>query len=295
VNGILLLDKPTGTRSNSALQRVKSLYRARKAGHTGSLDSLASGLLPLCLGEATKLSGFLLDADKGYRSRFRLGVRTTTGDADGEVVARATVGPIDDARIAEVLSRFTGAIDQVPPMYSALKHQGKRLYELAYQGVEVERAARAVTIHRLDLIDRGTDWIEVDVLCSKGTYVRTLAEDVGEALGCGAHVSMLRRTRVGPFGDDALVTLAQVEEAAARGDEVLDALLLPLDQALADWPAVALEPNSAFYIRRGQAVLVPRAPTAGLVRLYEPGERFIGVGEVLDDGRVAPRRLLHVG
>ena len=292
VDGILLLDKPSGMRSNESLQRVKHLYDARKAGHTGSLDSLASGLLPLCLGEATKMSGFLLEADKRYRSRFQLGVRTSTGDADGEVLERRPVERVDDARLREVLAGFTGSIEQVPPMYSALKHRGRRLYELAYKGLEVEREARSVTIHRFDLVARGDDWLEVEVLCSKGTYIRTLAEDVGAALGCGAHVSMLRRTQVGPFGDDALITLEAVEAAAAAGREALDALLLPVDRALADHPRVELEPNSAFYLRQGQPVLVPRAPTRGLVRLYGADRRFLGVGEVLDDGRIAPRRLL---
>jgi len=292
VDGILLLDKPSGIRSNEALQRVKHLFDARKAGHTGSLDSLASGLLPLCLGEATKMSGFLLEADKRYRSRFHLGARTTTGDADGEVLERLPVGELDDARVRAVLARFSGAIEQVPPMYSALKHQGRRLYELAYQGLEVEREARPVTIHEFSLLARGDDWLEVEVLCSKGTYIRTLAEDVGAALGCGAHVSMLRRTRVGPFGDDAMVTLETIEAAAAAGHPALDALLLPVDRALADRPPVELEPNSAFYLRQGQPVLIPRAPTDGLVRLYGANGRFMGVGEVLEDGRVAPRRLL---
>ena len=295
VNGILLLDKPSGLRSNTVLQQVKRLFDARKAGHTGSLDSLASGLLPVCLGEATKVSGFLLEADKGYRSRFTLGVSTTTGDADGEVTAEGPVPALDDDAVRAVLGRFTGAIRQVPPMYSALKHQGRRLYELAYQGMEVAREPRDVTVHAFDLLDRGEDWLDVEVLCSKGTYVRTLAEDVGAALGCGAHVSVLRRTRVGPFEAADMVSLEAVETAAREGHAALDALLVPLDRALADRPGVELEANSAFYLRQGQPVLVPRAPTEGLVRLYAPGARFMGVGEVLEDGRIAPRRLLAAG
>lgn len=292
VSGILLLDKPSGVRSNAALQRVKWLFHARKAGHTGSLDSLASGMLPICLGEATKLSGFLLESDKRYRSRFRLGASTTTGDADGELRATAPVPALDEAGLRRVLAAFTGPIEQVPPMHSALKHQGRRLYELAYEGKVVAREPREVHIRALDLLARGADWIEVEVLCSKGTYIRTLAEDVGAALGCGAHVEALRRIGVGPFDGAPMVTLDALEERAGDGLEALDALLLALDRALGHCPQVELERNSAFYLRRGQPVLVPKAPTSGLVRLYGEDHRFLGVGEVLDDGRVAPRRLL---
>lgn len=292
VSGILLLDKPSGVRSNAALQRIKWLFQARKAGHTGSLDSLASGLLPICLGEATKLSGFLLEADKRYRSRFRLGATTTTGDADGEIIEQRASGGVTRAAVLEALAAFTGEVSQIPPMYSALKHQGKRLYELAYQGVEVAREPRTVQVRAFDLLEFGEGWIEVEVLCSKGTYVRTLAEDVGAMLGCGAHVAMLRRTQVGPFQGAQMLDMDTLEAHAERGLDALDACLLPLDLALQDRPDVELEANSAFYLQQGQAVLVPRAPTAGLVRLYSTQRRFLGVGEVLDDGRVAPRRLL---
>lgn len=292
VDGILLLDKPSGVRSNAALQRIKWLFQARKAGHTGSLDSLASGLLPICLGEATKVSGFLLEADKRYLSRFTLGVTTTTGDADGEVTGQRTVQALSRASILEVLATFTGEVRQIPPMYSALKHQGRRLYELAYQGVEVAREARVVQVREFKLQATGPDWIEVEVLCSKGTYIRTLAEDVGAALGCGAHVSMLRRTQVGPFTSERMLDMDALEAHAQNGLEALDAVLLPLDRALENYPGVELEASSAFYLQQGQAVLVPRAPTSGLVRLYSTQQRFLGVGEVLDDGRVAPRRLL---
>lgn len=295
VSGILLLDKPSGVRSNAALQRVKRLFQARKAGHTGSLDNLASGLLPLCLGEATKLSGFLLEADKRYRSRFQLGVTTTTGDADGEPKQRRSVPTLEETTISGVLARYTGAIMQIPPMYSALKHRGRRLYELAYEGREVERAPRPVTVHSFRLLARGEDWLEVEVLCSKGTYIRTLAEDVGEALGCGAHVALLRRTQVGPFLGADMVSLEDVAASAERSLEELDGLLLPLDRALEHCPPVHLENNSAYYLKRGEPVLVPRAPTGGLVRLYGADRCFLGVGEVLEDGRVAPRRLLAAG
>jgi tRNA pseudouridine55 synthase len=292
VNGILLLDKPSGMRSNAALQRIKWLFQARKAGHTGSLDSLASGLLPICLGEATKLSGFLLEADKRYRSRFRLGATTTTGDADGEITAQRPSSGVTRAAVLEALAAFTGEVSQIPPMYSALKHHGRRLYELAYQGVEVAREPRTVQVREFELLSFGEGWIEVEVLCSKGTYVRTLAEDVGARLGCGAHVETLRRTQVGPFPGAQMLDMDALEARAERGLEALDASLLPLDLALQDCPDVELEATSAFYLQQGQPVLVPRAPTAGLVRLYSTQRRFLGVGEVLDDGRVAPRRLL---
>ncbi len=294
VNGILLLDKPFGMSSNQALQRVKRLYQARKAGHTGSLDPLATGLLPLCMGAATKVSAFLLDADKHYRVRVKLGERTTTADAEGEVVATASVDGIDREGVAAAVARFEGLIEQLPPMYSAVKHGGQRLYELARRGLEVERTPRQVNIFRIELIDFDLPEIEIDVHCSKGTYVRTLAEDLGNALGCGAHVSALRRTGVGPYREEdaALITMERVERAAEQGTTALDALLLPLESALDRWPAVRLSADAAFYLRQGQAVLVPQAPTEGWVRLYGPSEEFLGMGAILEDGRVQPRRLL---
>lgn len=295
VTGILLLDKPLGLTSNAALQRVKSLYRAAKAGHTGSLDPLATGLLPCCLGDATKFSAFLLDADKRYRFRVRLGVTTATADAEGEVLETRPLEGIDEARVRETLRGFLGAIDQLPPMYSAVKHQGQRLYKLARQGVEVERQTRRIEIFSLDLRSFDLPEIELDVHCSKGTYVRTLAEDIGRELGCGGHVSQLRRTGVGPYVEPAasFVTLDQV--ASMAEDETpqrLDDLLLPLDSALGHWPAVTLSSDAAFYLGQGQAVLIPRAPTEGLVRLYDPASRFVGVGAILDDGKVQPKRLI---
>ncbi len=282
VTGILLLDKPLGLTSNDALQRIKRLYRAAKAGHTGSLDPLATGLLPVCLGAATKFSAFLLDADKRYRVRVRLGVTTTTADAEGAVVETRPVVGVDEARVRAVLEQFLGLIDQLPPMYSAIKQGGERLYKLARQGVEVERATRPIHIFSLDLLACEWPEIELDVHCSKGTYVRTLAEDIGRELGCGGHVSRLRRTGVGPYAENVVefITLDQVrdladqEGAAAR----LDALLLPLDSALGHWPAVRLSADAAFYLQQGQAVLVPpgpdRGPGAALRRLQAlPGRR----------------------
>lgn len=296
VTGILLLDKPAGITSNDALQRVKHFYRAAKAGHTGSLDPLATGLLPICLGGATKFSGFLLDADKRYRVRVRLGVTTATADAEGDVVATAPTDGVDEPRLRDALARFLGPIEQLPPMYSAVKHKGERLYKLARQGIEVERTPRTVQIHALELLEIALPDFEMDVHCSKGTYVRTLAEDIGNVLGCGGHVAALRRTGVGPYrdSDTRFVTLDEVGQLGEERDGFasLDALLLPLDSALAHWPAVRLSEDTVFYLQQGQAVLVPQAPTEGLVRLYDPSELFIGVGEILDDGKVQPKRLL---
>ena len=293
VNGILLLDKPVGIGSNEALQKVKRMFNARKAGHTGSLDRLASGLLPICFGQATKMSGFLLNADKRYLSTFKLGVVTSTGDAEGEVLESNPVESYTDRRIGQALDQFIGEISQIPPMHSAIKHQGQRLYKLAHQGKVVEREPRTVTIYRLDLTGQEPDALHVDISCSKGTYIRTLAEDVGRALGCGASVSRLHRVGSGPFDASAMHTLAELKSLAEEGIEQLDALLMPTDSALDDYPRVDLSEDAVFYVKQGQPVLVPHAPTSGWVRIYRKTDRFIGVGEVLDDGRVAPRRLLR--
>lgn len=295
VNGILLLDKPVGMTSNAALQVVKRLFGARKAGHTGSLDPLATGLLPICLGEATKVSAYLLDADKRYWVRIRLGVTTATGDADGEVLETRPVAAVDAARLEQVLAGLRGESDQVPPMYSALRHQGQRLYQLAREGIEVERAPRRITLHALEALAIEGDEIELAVHCSKGTYVRTLAEDIGAALGCGAHVIGLRRTGVGPYSEAGMLTLdALRDEAEAAGAQALDRHLLPIVSALAHWPQVRLSADAAYYLRQGQAVVVPRAPTSGWLCLFADDGAFIGVGQVQDDGRVAPRRLFNL-
>ncbi|MEA2093012.1 MAG: tRNA pseudouridine(55) synthase TruB [Pseudomonadota bacterium] len=296
VNGILLLDKPTGLTSNAALQQVKKLFRARKAGHTGSLDPLASGLLPICLGEATKVSAFLLDADKQYQVTCKLGERTTTADAEGEVVETRPVDGVSEKQLRKVMAHYLGDIEQIPPMYSAVKHQGQRLYKLARQGIEVEREPRPITIHEMNLLDFQLPMAEISLRCSKGTYVRTLVEDIGEELGCGAHVTGLRRLGVGPYNETGLVTLSTLEQLRAKGGEAaLDKLLLPMESGLAQWPGVRLSRDAAFYLRQGQPVLVPHAPTTGWVRLYVGEKQFLGVGEILDDGRVAPRRLLNTG
>lgn len=293
VNGILLLDKPLGITSNAALQRVKRIYKAKKAGHTGSLDPLATGLLPICFGNATKLSAFLLDADKAYWVRIRLGITTNTADAEGEVIETGSTEGIDEASIAAVLPSFQGEIQQLPPMYSALKHKGQRLYELARDGVEVEREPRTISIHSLTLGKVELPEFELQVSCSKGTYVRTLAEDIGKSLGCGAHVTALRRTGVGPYDESGMIGFDTVEAASEEGMSKLDQMLLPMDSALLDWPEVQLTADSAFYFKMGQPVLVPKAPTEGWVRIYANETEFLGVGQVDDDGRIAPKRLLN--
>lgn len=292
VSGILLFIKSAGLSSNESLQRVKRLYQARKAGHTGSLDRLATGLLPICFGEGTKLSGFLLNADKCYRAIVKLGVVTTTGDAEGEVIRERPVGDLA-GRVAGVFRAMLGEQTQVPPMHSALKHRGQRLYELAHRGIAIERQPRPIVIHALDLVRFLGDALEITVRCSKGTYLRTLAEDIGEALGCGAHVVALERTAVGGFEVRDAIDLCGLTELASTGLQALDARLLPLDRVLPGEPAVALSRDAAYYLARGQAVLVAHAPKAGLVKLYDDRRRFLGVGEVQDDGRIAPRRLLR--
>ncbi len=295
ISGVLLLDKPAGITSNKALQEVKHLFRAAKAGHTGSLDPLATGMLPICLGEATKISAFLLDADKRYRVSCRLGATTTTGDADGEIVQTRDCSHITLKQIEQRIPDFSGTISQIPPMYSAVKHQGQRLYELAREGIEVERKPRTVQIYELLLHSLNEDMLELEVACSKGTYVRTLAEDLGEVLGCGAHVVQLRRLSVGPFDGD-MVTIDELRSAAdssdAEGFAALDAYLLPIDSAIAHWPDVHLDPDAAFYMKQGQPIQVPHAPTEGWVRIYDKAQ-FLGVGEIQDDGRVAPRRMIQ--
>lgn len=296
VDGILVLDKPQGVSSNHALQSAKRLYFAAKAGHTGSLDPLATGVLPVCFGEATKFSQYLLDADKAYESTFVLGVATDSGDAEGEVIREADAASITESDVAAALKQFEGEIEQVPSMFSAIKKDGQPLYKLARQGVEVERKARRVIIKTLELrAFRGGPRPEVDIYLesSKGTYVRSLAEDLGEALGCGAHVSVLRRTKAGPFGIEDSVTMNTLEALKGESEfDKMDSLLLPADAALGALPLVRLSESSGYYMRQGQPVLVPNAPCDGIVRVALESGEFLGVGEILDDGRVAPRRLV---
>lgn len=290
ISGILLLDKPQGLTSNQALQTVKRLFLAKKAGHTGSLDPLATGLLPLCFGEATKFSQFLLEADKTYWVSACLGIKTRTGDAEGEVIETRPLLSIHFDKLDNVLPQFCGNISQIPPMFSALKLKGKPLYELARQGITVERAARQVTVHSLTLRRVIENTIHLEIKCSKGTYIRTLVEDIGEALGCGAYVQGLRRLGVANYREEEMVNLEKLEklDLAQR-----DHCLLPLDSLLPSWPFLRLSQAAAYYLYRGHAVLLPGAPKRGWVRLiHTVSDQFMGIGEVLEDGRVAPRRLI---
>ena len=289
VDGVLLLDKPLGLSSNAALQKARWLFNAEKAGHTGTLDPLATGLLPLCFGEATKFSSTLLDADKTYLATVKLGIVTDTCDAEGKVLATHPV-TTTEADVLALLTRFTGEIEQVPPMYSALKREGKPLYELARQGIEVERAARKVTIHALEISNWQGDRFDLCVACSKGTYVRTLAADIGTALGCGAHLSALRRTRVGMLDIAQALTLGAIEalSAAAR-----DRLLQPPDALLAGLPVAQLSGHEAAGLLKGQPIRwndstdVPSCQR----RLFGP-QGFIGLGECSADGWLKPKRLV---
>lgn len=293
VSGILILDKPRGMSSNQALQKVRWLLNAEKAGHTGSLDPLATGVLPLCFGEATKFSQYLLDADKGYETVAQLGVTTTTGDAEGEVLERRDV-TVGRDELEAALGRFRGEIQQVPPMYSALKKDGQPLYKLARAGEVVEREARSVTIARLELLAFDSTKATLSVSCSKGTYIRTLVEDLGQVLGCGGHVAELRRTQAGPFNLSQAISLEELEKARAEGgNEALDRFLLPSDSGLEHWPLVQLSEHSAYYWLHGQPVRAPEAPKFGMLRVQDHTGRFIGIGEVSDDGRIAPRRLIR--
>ncbi|NOZ10136.1 MAG: tRNA pseudouridine(55) synthase TruB [Gammaproteobacteria bacterium] len=294
VSGILLLDKPVGYTSNQILQRVKRLLNAKKAGHTGSLDPIATGLLPLCFGEATKVSRFLLDSDKRYLSTFQLGQATNTCDTEGEVISERPV-KVNREQIEQALTGFMGDIQQIPPMHSAIKRNGQPLYKLARQGIELELEPRQVTVHDLKLINLSQDAcsLELDITCSKGFYIRSLARDLGETLGCGAHVSALRRLVVAGFQVDDAISLHELE--GAEDATQLDQYLLHADDGLGHLPGVQLSQDAAYYLCRGQAVRAADSPATGWVRLYANGARFLGVGQVLDDGRIAPKRLFHSG
>ena len=299
VHGVLVIDKPQGMTSNGAVQKAKRLYGARKVGHTGNLDPLATGVLPLCFGEATKFSQYLLASDKRYWSRIKLGVTTDTGDADGKVLCRRSATAVGRTEVEAALASFRGPIKQVPSMFSAIKHQGQPLYKLARQGIEVEREARDAIIHSNELTAFAGDEFELEIHCSKGTYVRTIAADLGEALGCGAHVTALRRRQAGPYDEGDLVTFAELERMRLQEGRSLDPLLLPASSAVREWPEVRLPKDTAYYLRQGQPVLAAHAPTRGWVRLAEAvaddEALFFGVGEILDDGRIAPRRLVKEG
>jgi tRNA pseudouridine55 synthase len=288
VDGVLLLDKPEGITSNLALQKARRAFNAEKAGHTGTLDPFATGLLPLCLGEATKFSQFLLDADKTYLAVAQLGVRTTTADPEGDVIETRPVS-VTESRIETVLEGFVGEQDQLPPMYSALKRDGKPLYEYARQGIELERQPRRVTVHDIEFIELVGDQLMFRVHSGKGLYVRTLAEDIGAALGCGAYLLTLRRETVGPFDIDDSITLAALD---AMAPEDRDVELLPPDCLVDDLPRLDLDVDSAWQICHGQSVWRAGLRIGDLLRLYDADNRFIGVAEVDIEGKVAPKRLL---
>ncbi|QZN96501.1 tRNA pseudouridine(55) synthase TruB [Symbiopectobacterium purcellii] len=299
IHGVLLLDKPQGASSNDVLQKVKRIFNANRAGHTGALDPLATGMLPICLGEATKFSQYLLDSDKRYRVIARLGQRTDTSDADGNVVETRAVTFTEQA-LAEALERFRGTTQQVPSMYSALKHQGRPLYEYARQGITVPREARDITVYELLFIRHDADELELEIHCSKGTYIRTIIDDLGEMLGCGAHVTYLRRVQVATYPAERMVTLDQLQALLAQAqtegqslEAVLDPLLMPMDSPVSNYPEVNLPPAVAGYLKLGQAVAAANAPVEGMVRITEGDARaFIGMGIIDDAGRVAPKRLV---
>jgi tRNA pseudouridine55 synthase len=295
LNGILLVDKTPGLTSNGVLQRAKRLFNAKKAGHTGSLDPIATGMLPICFGEATKFSQFLLDSNKAYRVTAKLGVTTTTGDTEGEVLEIRDTQGITEAQIKTIIPTFLGEIQQVPPMYSALKHQGRPLYELARQGIEIERPARTVTIYEIAFEGLQQDELTLHVRCSKGTYIRTLVEDIGKLLGCGAHVCVLRRTEVTPYHGFPMLTLEQLDAIlSTSGLAALDACLLPMETAVQAFPIVQLSTESAYYVRTGQSVRAIVPANASLVQLIADDTGFMGIGEALPDGRVKPHRLVQV-
>ena len=289
INGVLLLDKPLGFSSNQALQKVKWLYQAAKAGHTGTLDPLATGLLPICLGEATKFAQYVTDADKTYIATIKLGATTTTGDAEGEVLSTSPVNVTLD-QFSAACQQFIGGIKQVPPMYSALKHEGKALYTYAREGVDIARQARLITIKSI-LVDHFlVDIAQISVTCSKGTYIRTLAEDIGTALNCGAHLIGLRRTDTAGY---VLANAITIEKLEVMLIEARDALLLPVDSAIESLPKVILNADATYYLMQGQPVWQAGKVAHRELRLYNESQQFLGLGLLQDDGKIAPKRLIH--
>ena len=287
IDGVLLLNKPVGITSNAALQKAKWLLNALKAGHTGTLDPFADGLLPLCFGEATKFSAYLLDADKHYRAVLQLGVTTSTGDPEGEILATREVH-CSRVELEAVLPRFMGEIEQIPPMHSALKHQGRPLYEYARAGIEIERPPRRVQIRALELVECDLPRVVLDVQCSAGTYIRTLAQDIGAVLGCGAHLTGLTRTAAGGFRLEQAHALTDLESLDALGRH---ALLLPADCLLAHLPTAELSADEAMALMQGRSLAHPHA-TSGLIRVYAPDQGFIGLAEAAA-GQLIPRRLCN--
>lgn len=298
VTGLLLLNKPAGLTSNQALQKVKRLLNAKKAGHTGSLDPAATGMLPLCFGEATKICAYLLAADKSYRVTARLGEATDTGDADGTVIGTEAVPQLSAGDWKQIFTQFTGEIEQIPPMYSALKKDGKRLYELARQGQVVEREARKIRIHEIELLEVHGSRLVFRVRCSKGTYVRTLVEDLAKAAGTLAHTAALHRETVGEFAAADMLDMPSAERIAAAGPDALREHLMPADQALQQWPEKRIGPDAARRFNDGQSIIVGAAGgsgEAGHVRVYAGDGGFLGVGELSGDGMLTPRRIFRAG
>ncbi|HAF01776.1 MAG TPA: tRNA pseudouridine(55) synthase TruB [Methylophilaceae bacterium] len=290
VSGVLLLDKPLGFSSNQALQKIKWLYQAAKAGHTGTLDPLATGLLPICLGEATKFAQYLTDADKTYVATIKLGVTTTTADAEGEVIDTRPAN-FTNEQFQAACQQFVGEISQVPPMYSALKHEGKALYAYARAGIEIAREARQVTIRDIAINSLMGDVAQVTVTCSKGTYIRTLAEDIGNALGCGAHLIALRRITAAAYDLSQAVTVEQLESMTL---ETRDRMLLAVDSAIECLPKMILNQDAAYYLMQGQPVWQSGKISEGDLRLYSENNQFLGLGFQQDDGKIAPKRLLQI-
>ena len=290
VSGVLLLDKPYGFSSNQALQKVKWLYQAQKAGHTGTLDPLATGVLPICLGEATKFAQHLTDENKTYVATVKFGVTTTTGDKEGDIIHQVDCH-VTRAEIEQVLPQFMGEITQVPPMYSALKVNGKPLYEYARDGVELERQPRQVTIYALRVLSCADNSAEIEVTCSKGTYIRTLGEDIGKALQVGAHLTALRRTATATYQIAHTVTIEALEQMTA---EQRDALLLPVDTAITALPKILLQEDAAYYFKQGNPVWVSGSIPAGELRIYSEAGLFLGVGFQQRDGRIAPKRVVNL-
>ena len=288
LDGVLLLDKPLGITSSAAVQRVKRLFHALKAGHVGTLDPLASGLLPVCFGEATKFSSGMFDADKAYVAEVMLGVTTTTGDAEGEVTSRHAVA-VTQALAAQALLRFTGTIQQTPPIYSALKRDGKPLYAYARRGEHVDIEPRSVTVHGIELLEFAPPRLRLRVRCGKGTYIRVLAEDLGRELGCGGSLAGLRRVTVGPYEIERSVTLDALE---AMQDVDRDQVLMPVDSMVSALMPCLLDPERARQVVHGRTCHLDPAPPSGWVRLYGPGRHFLGVGEILAGGQLAPRRMV---
>jgi len=290
ISGVLLLDKPQGLSSNAALQTVKRLFNAQKAGHTGALDPLATGMLPLCFGEATKFSQFLLESDKGYRVVGKLGERTDSGDSTGEVIESNPI-KVSKKQLEKSLEQFRGDIMQIPSMFSALKHKGQPLYKYARKGIEIERPARPVTVYQLDLIRFENDEVELEIECSKGTYIRNIIDDLGQALGCGAHVTLLRRNFVADYPVEQMVTLEQLEADREQALS-LDDYLLPVDSPVAYLDSAEIDNESADYFSHGQAINYPNVMEGDLLRVYDEDNRFLGIAEVDDEDMLAPKRLV---